>query len=192
MSTPHMDLGTLADYWIGDVPAAEESELEEHLFACEQCSLRLEKAAILAEGIRTLTRQGFVHAVVNTDLLKRAASEGLRIREYRVPPGGSVSCTIADEDDLMVARISGDLSGVRRADVAVLREDGTEEYRFRDIPLVAGQDEVITLERTDWLRSLGVSTHRLRLIAIEEAGERIIGDYTFNHTPTQGSRRPAR
>ena len=35
------------------------------------------------------------------------------------------------------------------------------------------------------LRALGVATARMRLVAIEKDGERLLGEYTFNHTPTR-------
>ena len=41
-------------------------------------------------GIRNLARQGSLRMVVSDMFLKRAAEEGLRVREY-APPAGGVS-----------------------------------------------------------------------------------------------------
>ena len=46
---------TLLDYWAGDLADGGETErLEEHLFACGDCSARLEQLAALGTGLATL------------------------------------------------------------------------------------------------------------------------------------------
>lgn len=40
-----------------------------------------------------------------------------------------------------------------------------------------------------WLRALPAATFRVRLLAVDERGERTLGDYTFNHTPCASQNR---
>jgi len=47
---------------------------------------------------------------------------------------------------------------------------------------------VVMAQNIGWLRSLPASTVRVRLLAVDESGERVVGDYTFNHAPF-GTRR---
>ena len=35
-----------------------------------------------------------------------------------------------------------------------------------------------------WLKTMPAFTMRMQLIAVGEAGEKQIGDYTFNHSPS--------
>ncbi len=93
---------------------------EEHLFGCASCTARLQEIAGIADGIRTLVRTGSVQGVVSRAFLERIAGQGLRLREYQVAPGGSVNCTVAPEDDLIVSRLHAPLAGVNRLDLARL------------------------------------------------------------------------
>lgn len=55
----------------------------------------------------------------------------MRIREYRLPPNGSVNCTVAPDDELLVTRLEAPLEGVERLD-AVARlsiEPGVQHRR---------------------------------------------------------------
>jgi hypothetical protein len=42
---------------------------------------------------------------------------------------------------------------------------------------------VVVASRTDYVRALSKQTSQMRLVAIDCQGERVIGEYTFNHTP---------
>lgn len=115
--------------------------------------------------------------------MKRA---GLRIREYPVAPGGTVHCTIRAEDDAVVSRLEAPLAGVRR--VGELRSldlgDGRiERWRLEDVPFDPQVGEVLFTPSTAALRKLPAHTFRVQLVAVDEAGERALGEYTFAHTP---------
>jgi len=45
-----IDAAVLADYWLAELPPAEESLVEEHLFACAHCSRAGTKASHRREG----------------------------------------------------------------------------------------------------------------------------------------------
>ena len=113
---------------------SEEDAVEEHLFTCEECGARLREVISLAEAIRDLARQGSLLLIVSDAFLKRVAEEGLHVREYTPPIGGSIACTVTAEDDFLIGRLTADLSGANRVDLCFCDERGAERVRLADIP----------------------------------------------------------
>ena len=172
------EFATLVDYWFGELPPGEEAAFEEHLFGCAECTAKLEELAALGAAVRAAWKVGAVRAVISRALYEAMKKEGLRLREYRMAPGGSVNCTIAAADDFVVSRLAAPLSGVQRLDLV------TDAGRFEDVPFDAAAGEVLMCPAPAELKRKGAFTHRVRLLAVEEAGERVLGDYTFLHTPS--------
>lgn len=174
---------TLLAYWLGELDPDREAQTEAHYLGCAECSHRLGQLAALARGVRTLTRMSGVDMIINDRFVRRLTKDGLRVREYRVPRNGSVDCTVAPEDDLVVGRLEAPLAGVRRIDMIQLDRDGNSEARQEDIPFIAESGGVVFARRIATLRALPATTLRLRLLAVGDNGERNLGEYTFNHTP---------
>jgi hypothetical protein len=179
-------LATLAEYWLGELDEVNEARVEEHLLGCGSCSDALQELADLGGGIRALVRDGAVGAVVTDAFVERLAAAGLRLREYRVPLNGSVNCTVAPDDDVMVTRLQAPLAGVEQVDLVMLDIPGQEHFRLRDIPFDPATGEVVLTPRIDSIRAAPVHTERMQLMAVTRDGERVIGEYTFNHTPWPG------
>jgi hypothetical protein len=178
-----LDLAVLIDYWLGDLAPDEEERGEEHLLGCASCSDRLRDLVALTGGVRSLTNFGVVRAVVTSAFLDRLIGDGLRVREYRLAPGGSVQCTVTPSDDLVAARLAADLRGVERIDLVRCDAEGREENRLKDIPVSASAQEVVLLERIDRIRALPACVQRVKLVASDADGERLLAEYTFIHTP---------
>jgi hypothetical protein len=176
-------LGDLSDYWLGELSAAVEAPLEEHLVGCDECSRRLAWVVDLAAATGALAKRGLLRVVVSDEHLGRLAREGLQLREYRVALGGSVSCTIAPEDDLVVARLAAPFASRERLDLVFCDATGHEEARLADVAVDPTRHEIVFTEPVDGLRRLGVATLRVRLVDVAESGERVLGEYTFNHAP---------
>jgi hypothetical protein len=176
-----LDLATLVDYWFGDLDGPDLDRVEEHLLECDACGSGLRSLVATGDGVRRLARQGAFHMVVSPSFLETASRQGLRVREYRVPAGGRVACTVTAEDDLLVGRLQGDFRGVSRLDLVVQVEDGPE-HRVLDVPLSASSGEVIVAQAMPAMRAMASSTMRMRLLACEGAGDRLVGEYTFAHT----------
>jgi hypothetical protein len=178
-----IDATVLADYWLAALKAPEEEAVEGHLLACDQCGARLREVIALADGVRDLAREGSLRMVVSDAFLARAAEEGLRIREYAPPPGGSVQCTVKAEDDLLIARLAASLSGAKRVDLSICDERGVEQVRLPDIPVHSGAGSIAYQESITWAKNSASKTLIARLVAFDEAGgERLLGEYTFHHT----------
>jgi anti-sigma factor RsiW len=109
----------LLAYWLGELGEADELRLDEHLFACAACSERLQAVVSLSAAIRAEIKRGDLMYVVPTRYLRSLEQAGLRVRQYEVRPGGSVSCTITTDDDLVASTLRAPLAGVRRLDVLI-------------------------------------------------------------------------
>jgi hypothetical protein len=171
----------LLEYWLGELDEAAEARIDQHVLGCIECSQGLAEIVALADGIRSAFRRGTVRAFVTDAFVKGAAEHGTRVREYRVPRNGSVNCSVAPEDELLVGRLEVPLVDVNRIDAISYVNDEPAEV-FRDIPFDAASDEVVVTPKIAHIRSMPSHRQRLRLVAIDENGERVIGDYTFNHT----------
>jgi Putative zinc-finger len=181
--TNPIDTIMLADYWLGTLPAAEEESIEEHLFTCDECGERLREVIALAEGLRKLAGEGSLQMVVSDAFLRRAAEEGLRVRQYAPPRGGSVQCTVTAEDNILIGRLAADLKGVERVDLSICDERGSEQLRMPGIPVNPEAGSVIVQESITFAKAAPTSKMILRLLNVDEAGhEQLLGEYTFNHT----------
>ena len=178
-----IDAAVLADYWIAALADAEEAAVEEHLLGCDRCGARLRDVIALAEGVRSLAREGCLRMVVSDAFLQRAREDGLRVKEYAPPPGGSVQCTVTADDDLLIGRLAANLSGVARVDLGFCDERGVEQLRLADIPVRAGASGVVYQESITFMKGAPTNTMIARLVTFDEDGrERLLGEYTFNHT----------
>src|SRR5262245_26209060 len=122
---------------------------------------------------------------VSEQIEDRLKSDGLNFRQYNVRAGGGVECTITAKDDVVIAHLAADLTGAQRVDLARCDTDGREKMRIRDVPITTDRHGVIWTEPTDLLRSIEDEVLHVRLIAVDDAHERVLGDYTFHHTASE-------
>lgn len=183
--TTPIDAAVLADYWLAALSTAEEEAVEEHLFSCDECGARLLEAIALADGVRELARQGDLLMVVSEAFLKRAAEEGLRVRQYTPPRGGSVQCTVSSDDDFLIGRLPADLSAAKRVDLCICDRRGVEQFRLADIPFRPESGGMAFQQPINYAKAAPSETMIARLIGFDEGGsEHLLGEYTFIHTRT--------
>ena len=173
-------LETLLAYWLGELDEAREAALEEHYLGCAACSARLAEVEALADGVRGAFAGGGVGTVVTPGFVEKLRSRGLRLREYRVPRNGSVNCTVAPEDDLLFGRMQVPLENVERVDLVAIH-DG--EHRLEDVPFDAASGEVVLAPSIAHIRTLPAHRQVVRVLAVGRDGERVLGEYTFEHSP---------
>lgn len=178
-----IDYETLIAYWLGELQ--DEAKIEEHLMGCAHCSGRLEGLAACAQGIRAVVKSGALELALTPGFLEQLKKAGLRIREYPAQPGERINCTIRAEDDAVVSRLKAPLAGVTRLDALETVELGgnIERRRINDVPFDEEAGEVLFAPSTAALRKMPAHTWRLQLVAVDESGERNLGEYTFAHTP---------
>jgi hypothetical protein len=171
----------LLEYWLGELDEAREHALEEHLFACAACSARLATLVDLGAAIRREFLAGRCTFVTSAPFIRRMKEAGFRVREYALPSGGSVDCTVTPEDDFVVSYLEAPLGGVSRLDLLI--DDSTSgKQRANDVAFDSGG--VVAVTSTAYLRTLRHSQMRVRLVAVQGGDERVIGDYMFNHYPS--------
>ena len=114
----------------------------------------------------------------------------MKVREYRLPPGGSVNCTVAPEDELLVSHL--DLAplqaGAQRLDlhVEVSLQPGVRHERH-DIPIDPQAGEVVYVSKLADIRRRPAHTVQAMLVAVDDGSERVVARYRFNHRPWAGS-----
>jgi hypothetical protein len=175
----------LLDWWAGELASPDRRRLEEHLLSCGACAERAQGMHAFADGVRRLVREGRVPVVVLPAVLERLRREGRKIREYRVAPGGGVQCTVGPEDDVVLTRLAAELGGVSRLDLVTRMDEGPEE-RLADLPFDPAAGEVMFAPPADVLRAQPAHVARMRLLAVEPQGERLLGEYRFDHRPWPG------
>jgi hypothetical protein len=178
----HPDLAALLDYWLGDAPPERAGVIEAHWFDCAECAARLEQLAKLGGGVKRLVRSGSVRAVVPAAFVERLRGTGAHLREYRLDPGSSVSCTITPDDDFVVAHLHARLSDVHRLDMLITDGSGAR-IRAEDLAFDPAAEGVVVASSSVELRQLGVATLRMQLLSVADGADRVLGDYTFNHSP---------
>jgi hypothetical protein len=180
-----LDAAVLADYWLGVLTEPEEVALEEHLFACGECAERLKEVGALADGISNVARHGNLLRVVSDEFLRRAANEGMKIREYAPPRGGSVQCTVTAEDDLLIGRLNADLTAAKRLDISLCNVDGSERMRLPDIPFRPNAGSIVFQQPIEYAKAAPSDVMIARLVSVDAAGSNeVLGEYTFIHTRT--------
>jgi hypothetical protein len=180
----------LFDYWLDEVDAAAEEAVGRHLLECAHCSGELERLLDVGDHVRSLMRSGRVRAVLGEAFVQRLTDAGVRVREYRMAPGGSVDCSVAPEDDLLVARLQAPLADVGRLDVVVVNAMGDgSTRRLTDVPFDPDAAEILMAPVTAAVRQAPAHVQQVRLIAVEPTAERVLGEYVFRHTPWPGAER---
>ena len=142
--TPCPSFGELADYWTSDITPDEAEQIETHVFDCERCARMLAEADRLRVGIRDLARSGNVQAFVNDAVLNRLARDGVRVRSYALDPGETVRCAVWADDDVIVARLRADFTGVESVDAEMRFDTGEEWAQATDVPVRKGETEMPT------------------------------------------------
>jgi hypothetical protein len=180
----HIAPDLLLQDWLGETDAATREAVDAHLMACDACGELLDGLLALGAGVRGAVRAGTVAVVTGPAFVDGLAARGVRVREYRVQHNGTVNCTVAPDDEMLVSRLQAPLVGVQRLDMTmeVSFAPGVL-HRWADIPFDAATGEVLFLPGVANVRTLPAHTMQLALLAPDEAGTREIGRYVFHHTP---------
>jgi hypothetical protein len=173
----------LLAYWLDELDEASAAAVEEHLFRCDGCGARLRELIQLGGAVRKALLNGRFATVVTPSFIRRMQSAGVRVREYHLEPGGSVNCTLAPEDDFVISHLRAQVDDVRQIDLVIDDGHGGSAHRCQHIAFNAATGEVTVIPPVALLRSLGHDRQRMRLMAVDKSSERLLGEYTFNHSP---------
>src|SRR5687767_11555300 len=93
----------LLAWWLDELDESAADAIEEHLFECAECSARLDELLRLGGALRKTLTSGNCGMVTSAAFVKRLHADGFQVREYALHPGGSVNCTVAPDDDLVIS-----------------------------------------------------------------------------------------
>jgi hypothetical protein len=181
-AAPCLSIGELSDYWTADAAPEQIERIEAHVFACAACTELLAEADLLRRSIGSVARAGGFQAFVTDSLLNQLSRDGVRVRTYVMNAGGSVQCTVWDDDDILVTRLRADFGGVSTVD-AVMRLDTGEEWgRASDVPVPEGGGELIMALPAALVRHAPDGPMRLTLRASSTSQDApALAEYTFDH-----------
>jgi hypothetical protein len=173
---------TLLDYWARDLAEGGETErVEEHLFACGDCSDRLRQLAALGAGLSTLVRQGRISGILSRGVLNRLQREGVHVRSFSLAPGETVPCAVFPGDELVVAALRADFSGVDAVTLSVTGPDDSPMARFEDLPAPGPGGELFWATPAAVVHEM--PTMRLQLILASAGPARAeLGRYVLEHS----------
>jgi hypothetical protein len=166
---------TLADYWSGDLPAAAQDIVEEHLFCCLLCTDLSARLAALQRALGSL-----IPPIVTRARLDRLVRAGTRVRSTEVAAGATVTVVFSRDVDLLVHRLHVDLPDAAQIDCEISSGDGPRLFLFERIPFDPARGEVLIACQRHYA-GLGPPDVRFRLTAADAAGVRHVRDYTVLH-----------
>jgi hypothetical protein len=174
--------GTLLDYWARDLADGDETDrVEEHLFACGDCSSRLQQLAALGPGLAALVRQGRVSGLVSRALLNRMQRDGLHVRMYSLAPGETVPCAVFAGDDLIVTALRADFSSVETVTLSVTGPGDSPFSVIDNVPVSGPDAEVFWATPASLVRQM--PSMRLQLtIASADATHTELARYVLEHS----------
>jgi hypothetical protein len=174
--------GALLDYWARDVAEGDETDrVEEHLFACGDCSARLHRLAELGPGLARLVRQGRVSGIVSRALLNRMQRDGLKVRMYSLVPGETVPCAVFPGDDLIVTALRADFSAVEAVTLSVTGPGDSLFSQLDNVPVSRPDAEVFWATPAAVVRQM--PSMRLQItLASADAARAELGSYVLEHS----------
>jgi hypothetical protein len=174
----------LLDYWARDLPDGDEMNgVEEHLFACGDCSARLHEMAALGAGLATLARRGRVSGIVSRALLNRLQRDGARVRMYWLAPGETVACAVYPGDEVIVTALRADFSGVETVTLVVTGPDDSPFGRVENVPVSGPRGELLWANPAALLNQM--PSMRLQLTLTSSGAAPVeLGRYVLEHSAT--------
>lgn len=176
-----MAFADLVDYWTGDLRGEQTEQIEQHIFACDDCARCLMEVEALGRAIAATVREAHFHGVVTDGILNRLARDGVRIRTYALEAGQAVPCAVWADDELVVTRLRANLSRFDQVSVVTLLANGEELGRVSDVPVRPGQREIIDAVSADLIRQLPSTQVRLVLSGVAAGTAHVIGEYVLEH-----------
>lgn len=172
----------LLDYWARDLADGDETDrVEEHLFACGDCSARLHEMASLGAGLAALARQGRVTGIVSRTLLNRMQRDGVHVRLYSVASGETVPCAVFPADDLVVAALRADFSAADAVTLSVMGPGDSPIAEADDVPVSRLDRELLWVLPAAVVRQMPSMRLRLTLASVGAARAEL-GTYVLDHS----------
>ena len=139
------------------------------------------RLAALGAGLATLVRQGRVSGIVSRALLNRMQRDGIHVRMYSLVPGETVPCAVFPGDDLVVAALRADFSGVDAVTLSVTGPGDSPIGEIDDVPVSGPDGEVLWATPAAVVRQM--PSMRLQLTLASAGATRAeLGRYVLDHS----------
>ena len=172
----------LLDYWARDLADDGATDrVEEHLFACGDCSARLHSLAALGTGLARLVRLGRVGGIVSRGLLNRMQRDGVHVRMYPLLPGETVPCAVFPGDDLVVVAMAADFSGAEAVRLSVTGPGDSPMSEIDNVPVSGLDRELLWATPASAVRQLPSMRVQLTLRSAG-ATPTLLGSYALDHS----------
>jgi hypothetical protein len=106
--------------------------------------------------------------VVSEAFLRRVSEEGLRVREYAPPNGGDIACTVTEEDDFLIGRLTANLGAVKRVDLSLCDEFGLEKLRMAEVHFNPRAGSIAFQQSITYAKAAASETMIARLLEFHE------------------------
>ena len=172
----------LLDYWARDLSDGGETDgVEDHLFACSECTARLQGLAELGTGLATLVRLGRVSGIVSRALLNRMQRDGVHVRMYSLAPGETVPCAVFPGDDLIVTALRADFTSVETVSLSVTGSGDSPFRQYDSVPAPPPAGEILWATPAAVVREMPSMRLQLTLASVG-ATRAELGRYVLEHT----------
>lgn len=177
-----VSLERLASHWVDRAGPVDEA-LEEHIFRCSACTARLGWLASLAEAIPAVVEgRGGPSLALTCASVEHLARRGVRIRQYQFDDSREIACTVAPDDDLVVAFIPIEVAEDEQVSGVMRLPDGSEATRVDDIPVDRPRGMIVLADPAERIMLLPDTVLRLQLSATSPRGRRELGEFVYRHT----------
>lgn len=181
-----LGLGPSVDYLLGELAEEDAARLEMHLFECDACAEKIVTVERIGRAVADVARDAAVGANVNEAFLKRAARDGLTMREYRIPAGETVACT-AGPEDLVVVRLAADFGEASELSLDVtfhnLESGEVQAPVTRWVSPDRNLGEVILVFPGELVRTYPRSRWNLEVSGELPSGREGFGSFVMDHSP---------
>jgi hypothetical protein len=172
---PRAPLETLAALWSGELGEPEATSFCEHIFLCDVCAARAERAATLVAGLREL-----LPMVISAAHRDRLVAGGMRISVTPVQPGVKGRARFAPDVDLLVHALEADLSSATRVDVEIASPTGASRLVFENVPFDRARGEILIACQRHY-EGMFDGDPVFQVHAVEAGARRHVGEYCVVH-----------
>jgi hypothetical protein len=169
-------------YERAELPLDESEKLEEHLFACAPCSERLDDLSRITAGVREVVRRGLVPLMLTRTLEERLVAEGVQMRVFHCEPELPTPCGAASSDEIVVAHLAADLTGVTAVELSIDDDAGLLSQQYEDVPVEALGGLLRVAFPGAFIRTLPDSVVQLRVSLRREGEPPRDAVYTLHHS----------
>lgn len=162
-------------------PEEDADPIEEHLLTCDGCAAVVTRLCALRDAVNGLVREGRIAHAATPALIARMGEDGLDLMRYELRPGEEVDCRATTTQRYALTHLHLERAPASRIDLEVAFADGTVLDRAEDLTVNAGDDSVIVMQPGDQVRMLPSTLLQLRLLTVDDEGERELAKYWLRH-----------